>query len=111
MYKLGRLLLPLLKSKHTLYTPFGEYPYMKNRHSIPYVTQAFLDTVTLRLRMLGSRQKFEFKWDETTEMSVCFKPALYSHASPDGVLLDEPKLWWGCRILDVATDKVYYTSD
>ena len=65
----------------------GRYPHMDTD-----IADSFLNTVTLRLRMLGSRQQFEFKWGETTETSICHEPALYSHAGPDGALLDEPKL-------------------
>lgn len=52
-----------------------------------------MDAITLRLRMLGSRQQFEFRWDDATETSFCALPALYSHAGSDGVPLHKPKLW------------------
>lgn len=53
----------------------------------------FVDFVTFRLRMLGSRQQFEFRWEDATEPYYCKNPAVYSHVGEDGVPLVEPKLW------------------
>ena len=60
----------------------GRFPHLGND-----VADAFLNAVTLRLRMLGSRQQFEFKLGGTTETSICCEPALYSHVGTDGFYL------------------------
>ena len=73
-----------------------------------HYTQAFNDAVTVRLRMLTSREKVELRWEETTKTSLCVLPAVYTHATKDGVLLDEPKLWRECQILDLTEDGVKF---
>jgi hypothetical protein len=98
MENLESLFFCLVESE-MIHSGHNDYPHMGN-----HVVDGFLNTVTLRLRMLGSRQQFQFKWDESTETCICLSPALYSHAGRDGVLFDEPKLWWKCEIYDTAED-------
>jgi hypothetical protein len=71
------------------------------------IAQAFADAVTLRLRMLASREKVELRWEETTKTSLCGLPAVYTHATKDGVLLDEPKVWRECQIWDLTEGGEY----
>ena len=98
MEKLEELFTPLVKWESRIRTG-GRFPHFGND-----VADAFLNAVTLRLRMLGSRQQSEFKWGESTEMSICCELALHSHAGTDGILLDKPKLWSKCNIWDITED-------
>jgi hypothetical protein len=93
---LYQLFLPLVKLEW--FGPGWSYPPQArdgNRMDL-------LNVVTLRLRMLGSRQQFEFRWDDTTEPYFCRNPAVYSHAGEDGVPLVEPKLWVESEIINAG---------
>lgn len=97
---LEELFLPLVPW-NLLQAHGGHFPHIQNA-----VAGAFADIVTVRLRMLGSREQFEFRWDESTETTICCRPAVYSHAGSDGVLLDEPKLWCKSDTYDLIEDGV-----
>ncbi len=72
------------------------------------------DSVEFHLRVIASRQRFEFKWKGTTTINgsvIEVTPALYSHASEDGVPLDEPKVWsegytWPLEGMGIEVDEV-----
>jgi hypothetical protein len=85
MCLLERLFLPLVGAEYIFAGPSG---YFIRPDSMNTVRGGFTDTVTVLLRMLGSRQQFEFRWDETSATSICMFPAVYSHAGKDGVPLE-----------------------
>jgi hypothetical protein len=91
LHALGELFQPMLD--RMWYGPGGTYsPYARSR-----MERIIADAVTLQLRMLGSRQKFEVRMVESNEKIICL-PDLYSHSAEDGMPLDEPKLWYEGKI-------------
>jgi hypothetical protein len=86
-----------------LFGPLTNWPAWRNSvlpascYPIPYrqlIRFFFIDVVTLQLRILGSRQKLQFKWEEDSPTRSVACPYLFAHSDENGVPLDEPKAWW-----------------
>ncbi len=63
------------------------------------------DAVEFSLRMIGSRQRFEWKWKglTTADGAVIEEfPALWAFAGQDGMPLEKPKLWLDLEPTDIV---------
>jgi len=65
------------------------------------------DAVDFHLRMLASRQRFEWRWKGTTTADEAFvetHPMLQALAGPDGMSLEMPKVWYDPRLINMVEE-------
>lgn len=61
--------------------------------------------VELHLRMITSKQRFEWRWKGETTADGSFLrsyPSLLAFAGPDGMPLEEPKVWYKGSTRDIV---------
>lgn len=64
--------------------------------------------VELHLRMMFSKQQFEWKWNGKTTADGAFVerfPSLIAAAGHDGMLLKEPKIWYEGSVRDMSEEE------